>query len=42
MIFTDLLCVIDSAVDTRIGYADGNKLFGWNKLSFSSGWPVAI
>ncbi|TMW63236.1 hypothetical protein Poli38472_002177 [Pythium oligandrum] len=27
-------------VDTRRGYADGDKLFGWNKLSFSSGWPV--
>lgn len=28
-------------VDTRIGYADGQKQFGWNKLDFSSGWPVA-
>lgn len=27
-------------VDTRIGYADGQKQFGVNKLSFSSGWPV--
>ncbi|KAF2110294.1 putative extracellular endo-1,5-alpha-L-arabinase [Lophiotrema nucula] len=27
-------------VDTRIGYADGQKQFGINKLSFSSGWPV--
>lgn len=28
-------------VDTRIGYADGQKLFGWNKLSFgSNGWPT--
>ncbi|KAG7397749.1 hypothetical protein PHYBOEH_000288 [Phytophthora boehmeriae] len=26
-------------VDTRIGYADGDKRFGWNKLDFSSGWP---
>ncbi|OKP11114.1 hypothetical protein PENSUB_3484 [Penicillium subrubescens] len=27
-------------VDTRIGYADGQKLFGWNVIDFSSGWPV--
>ncbi|PLB35230.1 arabinan endo-1,5-alpha-L-arabinosidase [Aspergillus candidus] len=27
-------------VDTDIGYADGQKLFGWNALDFSSGWPV--
>jgi arabinan endo-1,5-alpha-L-arabinosidase len=27
-------------VDTRIGYADGQKQFGINKLDFSSGWPV--
>lgn len=27
-------------VDTRQGYADGKKLFGWNKLDFSSDWPV--
>ncbi|KAM5354969.1 hypothetical protein ACJ41O_001615 [Fusarium nematophilum] len=27
-------------VDTRIGYADGQKLFGWNTIDFSSGWPV--
>ncbi|GAB1216567.1 hypothetical protein ATERTT37_005783 [Aspergillus terreus] len=27
-------------VDTNIGYADGQKLFGWNVLDFSSGWPV--
>ncbi|KAK3903800.1 glycoside hydrolase [Staphylotrichum tortipilum] len=27
-------------VDTRIGYADGQKKFGWNKINFSSGWPV--
>lgn len=27
-------------VDTRIGYADGQKKFGWNKLNFGSdGWP---
>ncbi|KAL7688284.1 putative glycoside hydrolase, family 43 [Plasmopara halstedii] len=29
-------------VDTRKGYGDGDKLFGWNKLDFSSGWPVII
>ncbi|KKA27803.1 hypothetical protein TD95_003934 [Thielaviopsis punctulata] len=29
-------------VDTRIGYADGQKKLGWNKLDFSSGWPVAL
>jgi arabinan endo-1,5-alpha-L-arabinosidase len=27
-------------VDTRIGYADGQKQFGWNTIDFSSGWPV--
>ncbi|OQE13774.1 hypothetical protein PENFLA_c043G08503 [Penicillium flavigenum] len=27
-------------VDTTIGYADNKKLFGWNKIDFSSGWPV--
>ncbi|KAL2022171.1 hypothetical protein VTK56DRAFT_6000 [Thermocarpiscus australiensis] len=27
-------------VDTRIGYADGQKKFGWNRIDFSSGWPV--
>ena len=27
-------------VDTRIGYADGQKRFGVNRMDFSSGWPV--
>jgi arabinan endo-1,5-alpha-L-arabinosidase len=27
-------------VDRRVGYADGQKRFGWNKLDFSSGWPM--
>jgi arabinan endo-1,5-alpha-L-arabinosidase len=27
-------------VDTRIGYADGQKKFGINKIDWSSGWPV--
>ncbi|KAF1847416.1 glycoside hydrolase family 43 protein [Cucurbitaria berberidis CBS 394.84] len=27
-------------VDTRIGYADGQKKFGINQINFSSGWPV--
>ncbi|KAK8081203.1 glycoside hydrolase family 43 protein [Apiospora hydei] len=27
-------------VDTRIGFADGQKRFGWNRIDFSSGWPV--
>ncbi|KAF9889341.1 hypothetical protein FE257_007451 [Aspergillus nanangensis] len=27
-------------VDTNIGYGDGQKLFGWNAIDFSSGWPV--
>jgi arabinan endo-1,5-alpha-L-arabinosidase len=27
-------------VDTRIGYGDGQKQFGINKISFSNGWPV--
>jgi arabinan endo-1,5-alpha-L-arabinosidase len=28
------------AVDTRIGYSDGQKKFGWNKLNFRDGWPT--
>lgn len=27
-------------VDTRIGYADGQKKLGINKIDWSSGWPV--
>jgi hypothetical protein len=27
-------------VDTTVGYADSDKLFGWNAIDFSSGWPV--
>jgi arabinan endo-1,5-alpha-L-arabinosidase len=27
-------------VDKTIGYADGDKRFGWNTINFSSGWPV--
>ncbi|KAK3995335.1 glycosyl hydrolase [Cladorrhinum sp. PSN332] len=27
-------------VDTRVGYADGQKRFGWNWLRFEAGWPV--
>ncbi|PGH23814.1 hypothetical protein AJ80_02062 [Polytolypa hystricis UAMH7299] len=27
-------------VNTNIGYADHQKLFGWNRIDFSSGWPV--
>ncbi|ROT36749.1 glycoside hydrolase family 43 protein [Sodiomyces alkalinus F11] len=27
-------------LDTRIGYADRQKQFGWNRIDFSSGWPV--
>ncbi|KAK0741515.1 glycoside hydrolase family 43 protein [Schizothecium vesticola] len=27
-------------VDTRVGYADGQKRFGWNKLDFTTGWPA--
>ncbi|KAF1828313.1 endo-alpha-1,5-arabinanase precursor [Decorospora gaudefroyi] len=29
-------------VDTRVGYADGMKRFGINRLNFSSGWPVVV
>ncbi|TGZ80154.1 endo-1,5-alpha-L-arabinosidase [Ascodesmis nigricans] len=28
-------------IDKRIGYADGDKRFGWNVLSWSGGWPTA-
>ncbi|KAL4809885.1 glycosyl hydrolase [Aspergillus unguis] len=27
-------------VDTTIGYGDSQKLFGWNAIDFSTGWPV--
>uniref|UniRef100_K3WGW3 arabinan endo-1,5-alpha-L-arabinosidase n=1 Tax=Globisporangium ultimum (strain ATCC 200006 / CBS 805.95 / DAOM BR144) TaxID=431595 RepID=K3WGW3_GLOUD len=27
-------------VDTRVGYADGQKKLGWNQINFSTGWPV--
>ncbi|KAH6652386.1 putative arabinan endo-1,5-alpha-L-arabinosidase A [Truncatella angustata] len=27
-------------VDTSVGYADGDKKFGWNQISWSTGWPV--
>ncbi|RSL95741.1 Arabinan endo-1,5-alpha-L-arabinosidase A [Fusarium oligoseptatum] len=27
-------------VDTRIGYGDGQKVFGWNTISWSSEWPT--
>ncbi|KAI3478657.1 hypothetical protein L1887_59371 [Cichorium endivia] len=26
-------------VDTSIGYADGDKQFGWNKIAWNNGWP---
>jgi len=29
-------------VDRRVGYGDGQKVFGWNRLDFSSGWPVVV
>ncbi|GME22471.1 glycoside hydrolase family 43 protein [Neofusicoccum parvum] len=29
-------------VDTTIGFADGDKRLGVNKLDFSSGWPAVI
>lgn len=27
-------------VDTRVGYADGQKLFGWNVIRWTGGWPT--
>ncbi|KAF2494075.1 endo-1,5-alpha-L-arabinosidase [Lophium mytilinum] len=27
-------------VDTSIGYADGDKIFGWNTISWVNGWPT--
>jgi arabinan endo-1,5-alpha-L-arabinosidase len=27
-------------VDTNIGYADGQKQFGWNKIAWKNGWPT--
>ncbi|KAF1816585.1 endo-1,5-alpha-L-arabinosidase [Eremomyces bilateralis CBS 781.70] len=29
-------------INKKRGYADGDKLFGWNKLDFSGGWPRAL
>lgn len=28
--------------DTSIGLADANYQFGWNKISWSTGWPVLV
>ncbi|KAK4539262.1 hypothetical protein LTR36_000840 [Oleoguttula mirabilis] len=27
-------------VDTTVGYADADKKFGWNKITWSNGWPT--
>lgn len=27
-------------VDTKVGYGDGQKRFGWNVIGWSGGWPV--
>jgi arabinan endo-1,5-alpha-L-arabinosidase len=27
-------------VNTKIGYADGQKQFGWNQIKWSDGWPT--
>jgi arabinan endo-1,5-alpha-L-arabinosidase len=35
-----VVLVIASSVDTRVGYADGQKKLGWNQINFSTGWPV--
>ncbi|QDS70516.1 hypothetical protein FKW77_010261 [Venturia effusa] len=36
-----IVCAKMDVVDTRIGYADGQKKFGWNKLIFGKdGWPT--
>lgn len=33
--------LILNVVDKSIGYADGQKKFGWNKLNFGAdGWPT--
>lgn len=29
-----------SLADTNIGLADADYQFGWNALSWSTGWPV--
>ncbi|KAL8955505.1 MAG: hypothetical protein Q9183_006618, partial [Haloplaca sp. 2 TL-2023] len=29
-------------VDARIGFSDGEKQFGVNRLDFSSGWPCLL
>lgn len=28
--------------DTRVGLADSQYLFGFNKISWSTGWPVLV
>ena len=37
------LCLLikHGTADTTVGYGDGDYLFGWNVLSWSTGWPVA-
>lgn len=27
-------------VDTKVGYGDGQKRFGWNVIGWSGSWPV--
>lgn len=39
MIYSEDITLISEIVDTRVGYADGDKKFGWNVLKWSGGWP---
>ena len=42
-VFTDTsrgLVLYYHYADTDVGLADADYLFGWNTLSWSSGWPV--
>lgn len=35
------MLTLNVLADTNIGLADADYQFGWNALSWSTGWPVA-
>lgn len=37
-----MLTLASLAADTRVGLADSQYLFGFNQISWSTGWPVLV
>lgn len=37
-----LYMLMSMTADTRVGLADSQYLFGFNKISWSTGWPVLV